>query len=167
MSRVFRRLKIWTLCKLNLAVDIGSKAKWPVYVLSNSYSNPFEIDGVKCRSMENFLQSLTCCDEAEQLSLCCSDKTPAAICADNPNADSTRLFWHGKSFDRRSGDYRRLLNRAYWSMFDQCPEFREALAATGRRRLYHSSGMADVNDAMITTDEFCNILMWLRQRIVY
>ena len=39
-------------------MDIGSKCGYPASSLSNFAPHPFEIDGVKCNSMEGFLQSL-------------------------------------------------------------------------------------------------------------
>ena len=39
-------------------MDIGSRSGYPQSALSNFAPHPFEIDGVKCNSMEGFLQSL-------------------------------------------------------------------------------------------------------------
>ena len=39
-------------------MDIGSKNGYPSGALSNFAPHPFEIDGIKCNSMEGFLQSL-------------------------------------------------------------------------------------------------------------
>jgi hypothetical protein len=39
-------------------MDIGSGNAYPSNALSNFAPHPFEIDGVKCNSMEGFLQSL-------------------------------------------------------------------------------------------------------------
>ena len=39
-------------------MDIGSKSGYPAGALSNFSPHPFEIDGVKCNSMEGFLQGL-------------------------------------------------------------------------------------------------------------
>ena len=39
-------------------IDIHSKGDYPANVLSNFYPNEFELDGVRCASMEGFLQSL-------------------------------------------------------------------------------------------------------------
>lgn len=38
-------------------MDVGSKNAYPASALSNFSPHPFEIDGVKCNSMEGFLQS--------------------------------------------------------------------------------------------------------------
>ena len=39
-------------------MDIGSQNGYPSGALSNFAPHPFEIDGIKCNSMEGFLQSL-------------------------------------------------------------------------------------------------------------
>jgi len=41
---------------ITLMIDISSKCEYPANVLSNFYPNEFEIDGVKCRSMESFCE---------------------------------------------------------------------------------------------------------------
>lgn len=53
-----------------MAIDIYSKSEYPAKVLSNFYSNAFEIDGVKCRSMESFLQSLKYKNTRRQIEVC-------------------------------------------------------------------------------------------------
>lgn len=40
-------------------------------------------------------------------------------------------------------------------MFEQCPKFREALAATGNKRLFHSMGKTDPRQTILTEKEFC------------
>ena len=50
-------------------MDIGSKCGYPASSLSNFAPHPFEIDGVKCNSMEGFLQSLKF-NSLEQNSFC-------------------------------------------------------------------------------------------------
>ncbi len=60
MKRKLHKLKVKVLCLLGLAFDIHSKGKWPSYALSNFYHNSFEFEGVSCRSMEGFIQSLKC-----------------------------------------------------------------------------------------------------------
>lgn len=39
-------------------MDIGLQNGYPAGALSNFAPHPFEIDGIKCNSMEGFLQSL-------------------------------------------------------------------------------------------------------------
>src|SRR5687767_4744015 len=51
-------------------VDIGSGKGFPASNLSNFSPHPFEIDGVKCNSMEGFLQSLKFKDIPMQEHVC-------------------------------------------------------------------------------------------------
>jgi predicted NAD-dependent protein-ADP-ribosyltransferase YbiA (DUF1768 family) len=51
-------------------MDIYSKGEYPANVLSNFYPNGFELDGIKCRSMESFLQSLKYKNTCRQLEIC-------------------------------------------------------------------------------------------------
>jgi predicted NAD-dependent protein-ADP-ribosyltransferase YbiA (DUF1768 family) len=51
-------------------IDIYSKGEYPANVLSNFYPNGFEIDGIRCRSMEGFLQSLKYSSLRRQIEVC-------------------------------------------------------------------------------------------------
>lgn len=58
MKRPLHTLWVKLLCSLGMALDIRSRNGWPVYALSIFYHNSFVIDGVSCKSMEGFIQSL-------------------------------------------------------------------------------------------------------------
>ena len=47
-------------------------------------------------------------------------------------------------------------------MLKQCPKFREALMATGNKRLYHTIGNTNPHDTILTEKELCAILTELR-----
>ena len=53
-----------------MEMDIGSGNTYPSNSLSNFTPHPFEIDGVKCNSMEGFLQSLKFESELIQRHIC-------------------------------------------------------------------------------------------------
>ena len=72
------------------------------------------------------------------------------------------LWWRGRAIDRFGPDYQALLDRAYRALFDQAPEFREALAATGAAPLVHSVGNPDPRETVLTEAELCDRLMALR-----
>ena len=55
---VIRKIRIKWQVWCGKAVDIWSKSPYPANVLSNLHDNEFYFDGVKCGSMEGFLQSL-------------------------------------------------------------------------------------------------------------
>ena len=48
------------------------------------------------------------------------------------------------------------------AMFDQNDRFRAALMASRGRRLYHSQGNTDPFKTILTQEEFCSILMEIR-----
>ena len=56
--KLLHRLYVLILVSIGKAVDIWSTKPYPANVLSNLHPNAFEIDGIKCASMEGFLQSL-------------------------------------------------------------------------------------------------------------
>lgn len=168
--RPFHRLWVRILCGLGLAFDIRSRNGWPVYALSNFYHNSFVMDGVSCRSMEGFLQGLKCSDVNQQKTICKMRgkraKRFGQKIKDNPRYDiNNGVFWAGVKYDRMSDEYQALLRRAYGAMFDQCPKFRDALIATGNKRLYHSIGNAYPSKTILTEQEFCTILTELRSRL--
>lgn len=159
------------MCLLGLAIDIRSRSKWPSYALSNFYHNQFMLDGVSCRSMEGFIQGLKCSDRNEQIRICKMRGKRAKQFGQNvkgnPRYDINQngVFWQGVKYDRQSGDYQKLIRRAHRAMFEQCPKFREALAATANKRLYHSIGKADTRETILTENELCTILTELREEL--
>lgn len=169
MKRTIHKLKVKILCLLGLALDIRSRAQWPLFALSNFYHNQFEIDGVAVRSMEGFLQGLKCSDPNQQVRICKMRgkraKQFGQKVKENPRYDIIKngVYWRGKRYDRMSEDYQRLLRRAYLAMYDQCPKFREALSYTGNKRLYHTIGKKCPSETILTEKEFCSILTSLRK----
>lgn len=159
------------MCWLGFGIDIRSRNGWPAYALSNFYHNSFEFDGISCRSMEGFIQSLKCSDVNEQIRVCKMRGKRAKEFGhkvkNNPHYDiNTRgIYWKGSRIDRLSDDYQRLMRWAYRAMFDQCPKFREALVATGNKRLYHTIGKTDPKETILTEKELCTILTELRKKL--
>ena len=170
-SRIIHKVYIKVLTMLGLAIDIHSKGKWPAYALSNFYHNLFMFDGVNCRSMEGFLQSLKCRNVDEQMAICGKPGKEAKIFGQhvkgNPlyDIESRGVFWNGRIINRHSEEYQTLLIDAYRAMFDQCPKFREALLATGNKRLYHTIGNTDPHKTILTERELCDILTELRTEL--
>lgn len=163
--------RVKMLCWLGWAIDIHSKGKWPSNVLSNFYENSFELDGVWCRSMEGFLQGLKCPDIDEQVSVCAmpgkaAKKFGQSVKA-NPDYDieSHGVNWQGQQIDRHSGGYLQLVRRAYNAMSAQCPQFRQALAATGAKQLHHTIGNPNPRQTILTEKEFCSTLLSLRDNL--
>ncbi len=168
MSRIFHKLGVRVLCWLKLAIDIRSRDKWPSYALSNFYHNSFELDGVRLRCMEAFLQGIKCHNAKEQLRIFCMRGKRAKFFGEKVkgnkfyDVEKQGVYWNGETIDRHSQDFQTLLRRAYRAMFEQCPKFRDALAATGNKRLYHTIGKTDRHETILTEKELCTILTELR-----
>lgn len=170
-QRIFHRLYVKVLTCLGLAVDIHSKGKWPMCVLSNFYHNSFVFEGISCRSMEGFIQSLKCSDPNEQLLVCKllgkQAKQFGQKVKGNPHYDIEEkgICWNGVHIDRHGEEYQFFLRKVYHAMFDQCREFREALKATGSKRLFHTIGNPDSHKTILTEKELCDILTELRSEL--
>ncbi len=171
MNGILHKLRVRVLCWLGQAVDIRSRGKWPIYALSNFYHNSFELDGVKLRCVEAFLQGIKCHNDKEQIRIFCMRGKRARFFGTKIkgnkfyDAETRGVYWNGKTIDRHSPEFQALLRRAYRAMFDPCPRFREALAATGSKRLYHTLGKTDRHETILTEEELCTILTDLRSQL--
>jgi predicted NAD-dependent protein-ADP-ribosyltransferase YbiA (DUF1768 family) len=148
------------------SLDIKAKAPFPAGALSNFAAHVFNIDGVDCACMEGFLQSLKIEDVVEQRRVC---GLPGPIAQSvGRKVDwqiSGTLWWLGQPYDRLSGSYQDLLDRAYDALFEQSKMFRAALLATGEARLDHTIGKSDPSETILTVEEFCSRLGKLRLRL--
>lgn len=143
-------------------MDILSKNRYPSSALSNFAPHPFEIDGVKCNSMEGFLQSLKF-ESTDMQEYVCS---LVGIAAKRKGASKNwrqkqTLYWRGKPYKRDSEEYRNLLNRAYNALYEN-NGFRKALESTNGAVLTHSIGKNKIQDTVLTASEFCSRLTYLR-----
>ena len=121
-------------------MDIGSGSGYPSSSLSNFAPHPFEIDEVKCNSMEGFLQSLKFESVDMQEYVCTLVGKTAKFKGKNKKWwQKQLLYWRGKPIRRNSTEYQLLLNRAY-NALDDNNGFRSALEATGKAVLTHSIG---------------------------
>ena len=149
-------------CFIGKGIDIWSKNPYPSNVLSNLHDNPFEFDGVKCGSMEGFLQSLKYKDAVKQKEVCAMAGMDAK---DMTNADwqaNQIIWWKGQEINRQSKTFQELVMRAFQAMMSQNETFRMALLSTKGKTLYHSKGNNNPYKTILTRDEFCKILMELR-----
>ncbi|MCL2861386.1 MAG: hypothetical protein FWE22_03145 [Firmicutes bacterium] len=146
-------------------IDIYSKGEYPSNVLSNFYPNAFDIDGVKCCSMESFLQSLKYKNIRRQIEVCAIDAKSA-----KRNAGAKKwfkkqvLWWKGKKYKRNSEEYQNLLKRAYDELL-KAPDFFKALKDSGNNILTHSIGNQNPKKTILTEKEFCDFLTKLREEI--
>mgnify|MGYP000851158942 CR=1 FL=1 len=146
-------------------LDIYSKNEGAAGALSNFTAHAFVFEGVPCASMEGLLQAFTHADPARQREVCALTGLEAKEAANANWLNEQDLHWQGKLFDRASGNYQSLLDRAYNALFMQSAAFRKALAATGTATLTHKNGERDPHKTILTEEEFCSRLMNLRERL--
>ena len=156
------RLYVKWRCLIGKGIDIWSKNPYPSNVLSNLRDNPFEFDGVKCGSMEGFLQSLKYKDAVKQKEVCAMAGTDAKNMTIADWQANQIVWWQGQKINRQSKTFQELVIRAYQAMMAQNEAFRMALLSTKGKTLYHSKGSNNPYKTILTRDEFCVILMELR-----
>jgi hypothetical protein len=143
-------------------MDIGSGKSYPSNSLSNFAPHPFEIDGIKCNSMEGFLQSLKFESKEMQEYVCTLVGYAAKKKGSNKNwKQSQTLYWRGVSINRSSKEYQDLLDRAYTELYKN-EKFKSALEASGKATLTHSIGKSKESETVLTRGEFCSRLTKLR-----
>jgi len=145
-------------------MDVGSKNGYPAGALSNFSPHPFIIDGVQCNSMEGFLQGLKFESKEMQEYVCSLVGYAAKKKGRNKNWQEKQiLYWRGKPIKRDSDEYQDLLNRAYNAMFENT-KFKAALEASKGATLTHSMGKNKKSETVLTTQEFCSRLTYLRDK---
>ena len=143
-------------------MDIGSGNTYPSNSLSNFSPHPFEIDGVKCNSMEGFLQSLKFESIEMQEYVCTLVGYAAKKKGAKKNWKQTQtLYWKGVPIKRDSQEYQDLLDRAYTELYKNT-KFKAALEASGLAKLTHSIGKTKQTETVLTVKEFCSRLTKLR-----
>ena len=146
-------------------MDVGSNGSYPSNALSNFAAHEFVIDGVRCASMEGFLQSLKFSNPEMQEHIC----TLIGYAAKRAGKDKDWkkhqiLYWRGQKIPRRSQAYQDLLDRAYLALF-QNEGFRNALRAAGNATFTHRDGKRKEGETVLTIREFCHRLNWLRSML--
>jgi len=143
-------------------MDIISKGKYPSNSLSNFAPHPFEMDGVKCSSMEGFLQSLKFKSVEMQEEVCKLVGYAAKKKGYGKDWQRTgNLYWKGIPINRFSKEYQILLDRAYMELYKN-EKFKAALKATNNAVIKHSIGRTDPKETILTQREFCWRLTRLR-----
>lgn len=137
-------------------IDVHSKGTYPSKELSNFYPHQFEMDGVKCGSMEGFLQSLKFRSPKKQ-------KTVCALSGKEAKKKGKwkffwkltgNVYWQGQKYKRTGEDFQSLILRAYRELYAQNAEFRKALNDVGNKKLIHSIGKHNPKTTVLTEEEF-------------
>lgn len=145
-------------------IDIGSEDSFPVGTLSNFSAHAFTIDGIRCNSMEGFLQSLKFKDLDEQEYVCSLIGVQAKYRGKKKKWWKEQiLYWRGVEIARDSQEYQDLLDRAF-NKLAKNEDFLNALIATGDAKLMHSMGNKDIQYTVLTEKEFCDRLTNIRNK---
>lgn len=143
-------------------MEISSGAGYPASSLSNFAPHEFIIDGVKCASMEGFLQSLKFQNPDMQRYVCSLVGKAAKFKGKNKKWQKTgNLYWQGEIIPRSSKRYQELLDNAYDAL-SKNKSFRKALLATGCAKLTHSMGKNKMSETVLTKTEFVSRLTKIR-----
>ncbi|GHV00136.1 hypothetical protein FACS1894211_06840 [Clostridia bacterium] len=146
-------------------IDVYSKGEYPANVLSNFYPNAFGIDGIKCRSMESFLQSLKYKNICRQREVCAlAGKIAKRNALAKKWFKKQVLWWRGVKMKRDGEAYQAMLRRAYGELAKN-PVFAKALADSGNEPLTHSIGKQNPKETILTEVEFVGLLTELRERL--
>lgn len=146
-------------------MEIRSKAGFPAGSLSNFAPHPFVLDGVRCASMEGFLQSLKFASPDMQVEVCTLVGAKAKKRGAKKNWQQAQtLYWRGEPIDRHGDAYQALLDRAFDALARNAG-FRRALAATGSATLTHTMGRRKASETVLTRQEFTSRLHRLRDTL--
>lgn len=146
-------------------MDIGSGSSYPSCALSNFAPHAFEIDGVKCASMEGFLQSLKFSSPEMAAHVCTLVGKAAKFKGKKKKWFRTQtLYWKGVPMQRQSDAYTLLIERAYNQLATN-DGFKRAILATQNATLTHSMGRSKKNETVLTEQEFCSNLYRVREML--
>lgn len=146
-------------------MDIGSGSPWPSCALSNFAPHEFYIDGIRCASMEGFLQSLKFKSIEMQEHVCTLVGKTAKFKGKKKNwwRDQT-LYWRGNPMHRQSEAYSELISRAYDEL-SKNSGFQRAILATRNSSITHTMGKNKKNETVLTEQEFCSNLYRVRTNL--
>ena len=75
------------------------------------------------------------------------------------------MYWRGRTYPRRSDDYKRLISRIYDAAFEQDTSFREDLSALKGKKISHRMGRTNPSQTILTRNEFIEQLERLMARV--
>ncbi len=147
-------------------IDIHSKGEYPSCALSNFAEYEFYVDGIKCLSMEGFLQGLKFKNTEKQKKVCLLSGVNAKNSSRRTFAQlrwrlTHNLYWQGKRINRYSDEYQLLLDKAYDEL-SKNGEFIKALKLSENKVLVHSIGKNNMSETVLTEREFISRLEKLR-----
>lgn len=143
-----------------ISSDIGTA---PFEDLSNFTPRDFTFRGIDSKSIEGLIQSLKTPLPDKQIRL----MQMIGLKAKRKGQKMKwflkhKLYWQGKEICRFSDEYQALIEEIFTAAYQQDESFRKSLRETGLSKLTHEIGKKSPKYTVLTEDEFCNILMKLR-----
>ncbi|MCC8042613.1 MAG: hypothetical protein LIO69_03760 [Oscillospiraceae bacterium] len=149
-------------------IDIHGQGEYPANAISNFAPHSFTLDGVRCGSMEGFLQSLKFKNPEKQHQVCALSGFDAKRSAGKWRNFRWKitgcLYWQGERIERCSDEYYRLIDRAYEEL-SKDKDFTEALLSTGDKPLIHSVGGHKMKKTVLTEYEYVTRLTLIRKKL--
>ena len=162
---MLRRIYISLMCSLGVGINIDHDGVYPAFMLSRYEPYKFMFRGKEFLSIISLLQGLKYRDVEEQNRV--FEKVginPEAKRARSNWQESQTLYWQGQPMGRHSREYKDFINEAYTALAAN-KDFREALLATGRKRLYNAYALTDPSKTVLTGQEQYRALMRLRKKL--
>lgn len=154
----------------NEPINIVSTAEGVEQLLSNFAHTPFEIDGIRCESVEGLLQGLKDEDPEKQLRIFGKHGFQAKRAGTKKRNrkvwDSQKVWLRGTPVEFRSEEYYDLIERAIRAKFEQNEDAREALRSTGDRPLVHDTGQPESPRTSLPAERFIDILIRIRAQLL-
>lgn len=145
-------------------IDISFKSQGLAKALSNLCNYTFTFDGIKCNSMESFIQSLRTPEKILQKEICSmSGPFSYSIRTMLPDWRKTQIvYWKGQPINRQSDEYTNLIGKAYYELYIHSDIFAYAIEQSKKYKLIHSIGCIDKFLTLLTPQEYIEHLNSLR-----
>lgn len=151
-----------------MVLNIGSDSSWLANVLSNFAATSFVIDGIKCASIEGFIQALKFPNPEMQVHVCSLIGKKAKFKGKKANKrvkQTQKVWWQGQEFGFRSLEHFSLIERALRAKFTQNKRAQKALLATINMTLTHDLGHPKSPHTSLPAREFISMLYKIRQEL--
>lgn len=148
-------------------INIYSKSKKELArKLSNFYPHSFYFEGQHFQCFEAFLQCLKFSDPDEQLAVANNIDAKEAKKMGQTRIwqASSFLYWKGQPINRYGKEYQELLSHAYDALCEN-QVFAEALCRSRGKLSIHTIGKLRKRNTVLTSFEFCKILMQKRRKL--
>lgn len=155
LTRAVLRLTYWI--DENMGVEFASQS------LSGFSKFSFTVDGVKCMSLESFLQSLKFKNITQQQAICCMPPEQARKLGKRKIwwKRTGNLWWKGSKIKRSSLGYQMLLNRVFDELIKN-KDFTRVLMNCGNIEIIRTANTAGLQSVIMSEDEFISRVVNMR-----